>query len=104
MRFFSSKSIGFVPVLIFAILGVNAMAAPISRNEAEAIAGRYISVERGAELRAKRGESSEAMPYYVFNAAESRALLLLPATTASPRCSDIQIVVALTPTTCHRHL
>ena len=77
MRFISSKSIGFVPVLIFAILGVNAMAAPISRTEAEAIAGRYISVERGAELRAKRGESSEAMPYYVFNAAREQGFAII---------------------------
>ena len=52
-------------------------AAPISRAEAEAIAGRYITVERGAELRAKRADSAEAMPYYLFNAANEQGFAII---------------------------
>ena len=52
-------------------------AAPISRAEAEAIAGRYITVERGAELRAKRVGNAEAMPYYLFNAAHEQGFAII---------------------------
>ena len=80
MRCFSSKHIVFSPILIAAIAGVNAFAAPISRAEAEAIAGRYIAVERGTEMRAKSasiGESGEAMPYYVFNASREQGFAII---------------------------
>ena len=66
MKYLSSKSI--LPIMNCSIACFTASAAPISRAEAEAIAGRYITVERGAELRAKRAASAEAMPYYLFNA------------------------------------
>ena len=52
-------------------------AAPISRAEAEAIAGRYITVERGAELRSKRVGNAEAMPYYLFNAAHEQGFAII---------------------------
>ena len=78
MKYLPSKSI--LPILICAIDCFTTSAAPISRAEAEAIAGRYITVERGTEMRAKSasiGESGEAMPYYVFNASREQGFAII---------------------------
>ena len=56
---------------------LTSFSAPISRAEAEAIAGRYITVERGAELRSKRAGNAEAMPYYLFNAAHEEGFAII---------------------------
>ena len=74
MKYLLSKS--FLPILI-AIVSFTSSAAPISRAEAEAIAGRYITVERGAELRGNRAGNADAMPYYVFNAAHEQGFAII---------------------------
>ena len=75
MKYLSSKSI--LPILICAIACFTTSAAPISRAEAEAIAGRYITVERGAELRSKLASNADAMPYYLFNAANEQGFAII---------------------------
>ena len=60
MKYLSAKSI--LPILICAIACFTTSAAPISRAAAEAIAGRYITVERGAQSRANRAHSADAVP------------------------------------------